>query len=119
MSSFKDNGMALSGSQFNTHTKFYPKNMGQNIPNTKVIDVCKTIRHAMMEKKLAYITLFKMCDPQGAGMINLGDFIFGINSICEIAAPLLEKIFDIMDENKIGMIDYEKFNKILRAEAPS
>jgi len=24
-----------------------------------------------------------------------------------------------MDENKIGMVDFEKFNKILRVEAPS
>ena len=73
----------------------------------------------MMEQKLAYITLFKMCDPQGAGMVSLGDFIFGVQSIAEIAAPLLEKLFDVMDENKIGMVDFEKFNKILRVEAPS
>lgn len=65
-------------SQFNKETKFYPRNTFVNIPTTKVCEVCKTIRHAMMEKKLAYITLFKMCDPQGAGMINLGDFIFGV-----------------------------------------
>ena len=32
----------------------------------------------MMEQKLAFITLFKMCDPQGAGMVSLGDMIFGI-----------------------------------------
>jgi len=24
-----------------------------------------------------------------------------------------------MDENKIGMVDFEKFNRILRVEAPS
>ena len=52
-------------------------------------------------------------------MVSLGDFIFGIQSIVEIAAPLLEKLFDVMDENKIGMVDFEKFNRILRVEAPS
>lgn len=116
---FKNNGAALSKSQFNTQQKFFPKNLSANIPNTKVVEVCKEIRHAMMEQKLAFITLFKMCDPQGAGMVSLGDFIFGIQSIAEIAAPLLEKLFDVMDENKIGMVDFEKFNRILRVEAPS
>lgn len=116
---FKNNGQALKTSQFNTAHKFYPKNLAVNIPTTKVVEVCKEIRHAMMEQKLAYITLFKMCDPQGAGMVSLGDMIFGIQSIAEIAAPLLEKLFDVMDENKIGMVDFEKFNKILRVEAPS
>lgn len=60
---FKNNGLALSKSQFNTQNRFYPKNLSANISNTKVVEVCKEIRYAMMEQKLAYITLFKMCDP--------------------------------------------------------
>ena len=46
---FKGNGLALSKSQFNTQHKFFPKNLAVNIPNTKVVEVCKEIRHAMME----------------------------------------------------------------------
>ena len=52
-------------------------------------------------------------------MINLAQFIAGVNSFVPVSAPLLEKLYDIMDSNKIGMVDYEKFTKILSAEAPS
>jgi Ca2+-binding EF-hand superfamily protein len=53
-------------------------------------------------------------------MVNLGQFIKGINALVTNISPfLLEKIFDIMDENKIGMVDQEKFLRVLQAEAPS
>ena len=52
-------------------------------------------------------------------MINLAQFIAGVNSFVPVSAPLLEKLYDIMDSNKIGMVDYEKFVKVLSAEAPS
>jgi len=70
-------------------------------------------------KNLNYNTFFKVCDPQNGKMINLVDFIKGINSIVEIEAPPLERLFDIMDENKIGMVDFNKFTKILRLERAS
>jgi len=36
-----------------------------------------------------------------------------------IAAPLLEKVFNLMDTNNIGMVDYAKFEKVLSVRAAS
>lgn len=47
-----------------------------------------------------------MCDRNNVGMINLSQFIQGISSIMEINNPFLEKLFDYMDEFKIGMVDF-------------
>ena len=37
----------------------------------------------------------------------------------EINTPFLEKLFDYMDEYKIGMVDFKKFERILMAETSS
>jgi len=52
-------------------------------------------------------------------MMNLGQFTRGINTLVTIAAPLLEKVFSVMDTNKIGMVDYEKFEQVIKVQAPS
>jgi hypothetical protein len=48
-------------------------------------------------------------------MINLNQFISGINSVMSINTPFLEKLFDYMDELKIGMVDFKKFEKVIMA----
>lgn len=68
----------------------------------------------MTDKKLSYGTVFKGCDVHQVDMVNLGQFIKGIHALVTNISPfLLEKIFDIMDENKIGMVDQEKFLRVL------
>jgi hypothetical protein len=52
-------------------------------------------------------------------MINLNQFISGINSVMSINPPFLEKLFDYMDEHKIGMVDFKKFEKVIMAETSS
>lgn len=52
-------------------------------------------------------------------MINLAQFSQGVSSIVSIAPPLLEKLFNVMDSNKIGMVDYPRFEKILSIQANS
>ena len=53
----------------------------------------------MQRRKVSYSKLFKNCDTEGVGMINLGQFLKGVNEMVTIAAPLLEKLFNIMDSN--------------------
>lgn len=52
-------------------------------------------------------------------MINLAQFSQGVSSIVSIAPPLLEKLFNVMDTNKIGMVDYPRFERILSIQANS
>lgn len=73
----------------------------------------------MVSKKMSVSKVFKICDVNNAGMINLAQFSKGINSITSISVPLLEKIFNIMDRNKIGIIDLAKFKKVINIEVPA
>ena len=116
---FKDQGAALNRSQFNTQTRFFPTTMNGHITAAKALEVCKRIRQAMMDKKLSYHWVFNVCDVSKVGMINYPQFQAGINSFVEVAPPLLEKLFDLMDGNKIGMIDFDMFVKVLKSEAAS
>ena len=111
---FDNGGSALAASQFNSEQRFFPTTLAGHIGDAKVISVCSQIRAAMTRKKVSYIKLFKSCDPDGVGMANLGQFTRGVNSVVTVAPPLLEKLFNIMDVNKIGMTDYAKFERVLK-----
>ena len=48
--------------------------MNAHITAQKALEVCKRIRHAMMEKKLSYNWVFGVCDTAKVGMINVPQF---------------------------------------------
>ena len=73
----------------------------------------------MRIKKILCRDLFKTCDTENVGFINKSQFVRGINTIVKIASPLLEKLFIIMDTNRIGMVDYYKFEQLIIAQAPA
>lgn len=73
----------------------------------------------MRSQKILCIELFKKCDTENVGFINKAQFVKGIQSTTKIATPLLEKLFLIMDTNRVGMVDYERFEKLLKAMVPS
>lgn len=68
----------------------------------------------MIAKKVSTESLFKKIDTKQLGLINLGQFITGMKTVVNIANPILEKLFNFMDQNQIGMVDYAKFDKILQ-----
>ena len=96
---FQNGSTALSVSQFNTQTKFFPTTMSQDIPDQKVLEVCKEIRTALGNQKLGLLSVFNKIDSKGLGMINLGQFTRGIVSVVTVSGPILEKLFNIMDTN--------------------
>jgi|APSaa5957512535_1039671.scaffolds.fasta_scaffold27476_3 hypothetical protein len=53
------------------------------------------------------------------GLINLPQFSKAMLTVMSMSAPILEKLFNIMDTNSIGMIDLKRFEAVLRADAPA
>ena len=51
-------------------------------------------------------------------MLTIIEFSRGINSLLPISYPILERLFDLMDHNKIGMVDQEKFCEVLAVKIP-
>jgi hypothetical protein len=83
------------------------------------MSVLEDIRKIMRIKKVLVRDLFKTCDSENVGFINKAQFVRGISTIVKIASPLLEKLFLIMDSNKIGMADFTKFELLITAQSPS
>lgn len=94
---YQNNGCALSSSQFNSHYKFFPTNMKDDLSNDKIFQICLQIRKAMIAKKVSPESLFKKIDTNQLGLINLGQFISGMKAVVNIANPILEKLFNFMD----------------------
>jgi Ca2+-binding EF-hand superfamily protein len=63
--------------------------------------------------------IFKEFDSNGDGMLNFGEFSSGIRTILSINQPTLEKMFNLMDLNQIGMVDFDKFYHYLKVNDPS
>ena len=62
--------------------------------------------------------IFLDFDSDGDGMLNFGEFSCGILSIMTINQATLEKMFNLMDLNKIGMVDENKFINFLSVKDP-
>ena len=63
--------------------------------------------------------IFKEFDSDGDGLLNFGEFSKGILNIMTINQATLEKMFNLMDLNKIGMVDENKFLNFLSVKDPS
>jgi Ca2+-binding EF-hand superfamily protein len=100
----------------NLNSQSFFENVSQEISGEKVLSVLDTIRNKMQYKKMTCKSLFEKCDTEKSGMMNLAQFIVGVNSIVPIASPLLEKLFQKMDTNKIGMVDEQKLVILLSAK---
>ena len=53
--------------------------------------------------------MFTAFDSDQDGMLTLSEFKSGIASLVTLSGSILDKIFGIMDRNKIGMVDLEQF----------
>lgn len=49
-------------------------------------------------------------------MLSYSEFSLGIISLLPISKIILEKMFGLMDVNKIGMVDFQKFQAFLQSE---
>jgi Ca2+-binding EF-hand superfamily protein len=62
--------------------------------------------------------IFKGFDSDSDGMLTIFEFNTGINSLITLSPRILERIFSLMDVNKIGMVDFENFQRIMEIKAP-
>ena len=60
--------------------------------------------------------LFDSFDIDKDGMLTLAEFTDGVSLLMGLSPLIVAKIFGAMDVLKIGMIDFEKFKKVLEAK---
>ena len=63
----------------------------------------------MIGQKIAYREAFNRFDENKDGFLSFGEFSKGLDKVLTLSVPIKEKLFAIMDQNKIGLIDYPNF----------
>ena len=53
--------------------------------------------------------MFTAFDSDQDGMLTLSEFKNGIASLVTLSGSILDKVFGLMDRNKIGMVNLEQF----------
>ena len=61
----------------------------------------------LSKSQISYSKIFNDFDTNNDKFLNLNEFSNAINSIYPMNSKTLESIFNFIDNNKIGMINYE------------
>ncbi len=64
-----------------------------------MIEICKQIRTAMINQKVAYKEMFNRFDKNKDGFLSFAEFSNGIDVVLTLSDPIKEKLFAIMDSN--------------------
>ena len=116
----REGGKALEKPQFQTKEKFYtPEYESNDLPEAKVISICKSIVAAMNAKGYTTKLLFTSWDANQDGMLTLNEFKKGVSLLITISSTILDKLFAKIDRYRIGMIDFQQFQEVLEAKAPT
>lgn len=67
----------------------------------------------MIDKKIAYREAFNRFDENKDGFLSYSEFSNGIDRILTLSVPIKEKMFALMDKNKIGLVDYPNFIEVI------
>jgi Ca2+-binding EF-hand superfamily protein len=63
--------------------------------------------------------LFTSWDANQDGMLTLNEFKKGLSLLITISSTILDKLFVKIDRYQIGMIDFQQFQEVLEAKAPT
>lgn len=111
---YKNNGSTLIGT-FKTilseRDKFFPKDP---LPHQKALEVVAKIKDALTAKGISMHVLFSKLDTNGDEFLTFTEFSENLDPIVKLSPIIKEKLFALMDVNKIGMVDYPSFLEVLK-----
>lgn len=108
---YKNSGEALATTTFSAAKKFYPTQ--DQMSEERAIEIAKQIRTALINQRIAYKEAFNRFDGNKDGFLSFTEFSQGIDKILTLSVPVKEKIFALMDKNKIGLVDYPNFLEVI------
>lgn len=110
---YQNNGSTLVGT-FKTilseREKFFPKDP---LPHEKALEVVAKIKEALKTRGISYRALFQKLDANDDEFLTFTEFSENIEPIVKLSPIVKERLFALMDVNKIGMVDYKNFLDIL------
>jgi hypothetical protein len=73
--------------------------MGSNceLNDQMVLDFCNKIRNELKSQRISLRALWNKLDTSNQGLVNMSQFIRGMNKLTQVTAPILEQVFCLMD----------------------
>jgi len=111
---YKNNGATLIGT-FKTilteREQFFPKNP---LPQDKALEVIAKINNSLSSKGISFRELFSRLDANSDEFLTYTEFSENLDSVVKLSPIVKERLFALMDSNKIGMVDYQAFLEVLK-----
>lgn len=91
--------------------KFFPKDP---LPDDKALEVIAKIKEALVAKGISFRELFARLDSNNDEFLTFTEFSDNIDPIVKLSPIIKERLFALMDENNIGMVDYKSFLSVMK-----
>jgi Ca2+-binding EF-hand superfamily protein len=101
----------LGQSAFSSAKKFFPNQ--SKLPEERAFEILNQIRTALTSQKIAYREAFNRFDTNKDGFLSFSEFSNGIDKVLTLSEPIKEKLFALMDERQMGLVDYPRFLEVI------
>ncbi|KAL4439089.1 hypothetical protein ABPG74_008864 [Tetrahymena malaccensis] len=85
----------------------------KKLNNQQLEQVLIELRQILLMKKMQSREFFNILDTNGDGFITITEFNSNLDKIIRLSAEMKDGLFATMDSQKIGMIDFKNFEKVL------
>ena len=72
------------------------------------------LRKVLVKRKLSYQEAFNYFDKERNGLISCGEFVKGISEMLDIAEHARYSLFNFIDKQKVGFINFDTFAEVLK-----
>lgn len=94
-----------------TYNKLFPK---APLAEDKFEIVLRDLRNILNRKRISFYDLFNSIDQKQTGFITINDFNVGIDKVLKLSQPIKDGFFAYMDTEKLGIINYDDFLKVMQ-----
>lgn len=90
--------------------KLFPS---QELEEDKIDIIIRDLRQVLQQKKISYYELFQRLDDNQDGFISYEEFESKLEPVMRLSQPVKEGLFSYFDRQKVGLIDYPTFLRIM------
>lgn len=84
------------------------------VDNSKIDMILRDLRNALLSRNTSYHEFFNKLDTDRDGLITYNEFESGVLSVVRFSKPIIKGLFAYFDRQRIGMIDFANFLKVMK-----
>lgn len=86
----------------------------ERIDESKIGNMLRGLRNALLARNISYHEFFSKLDANKDGLITYDEFLNGIRAVINWPDNIISGVFAYFDRQKIGMIDFKSFLRVIR-----